>query len=131
MHKISGLSLIEVLVAAVLLFASLSLATLAFNISIKTESSALNALKRSAEKRFVNELIAEQLRLRPQSDNGEGTFNGNSFQWKTINIHSKWSRAGFDIESNSEVEFGKFVSLKVIEINYLNEKYIFKHLYWR
>ncbi|UAA39652.1 prepilin-type N-terminal cleavage/methylation domain-containing protein [Paraneptunicella aestuarii] len=126
-----GFTLLEVLVASLLLFMAIALVSLAYQTGLKSELSAERKVFRSIVVTFIQQSIAEDLRLRPDTKSGEGRWGQLSFQWQVVKEYSKWSETGFDVESNSQVELGRELHLKNIEINVEGDVYEYTYLSWK
>lgn len=131
MRRQSGFTLLEVLVASLILFLAIALVSLAYRTGLNAERAAENRVFKTAVLRFIQQAIAEELRIRPELSAGGGVWGEFSYNWKVANRHNKWSKAGFDIESNSFVEIGRPLHLNDISIEIDGEGYAFTHLSWK
>lgn len=128
--KQSGLTLVEVLVASILLFTAISLASVTYRSATKTELSSENAIFRAVALGFIREMVSEELRVNPTAETGDGRWGKFEFSWEITDIKSKSAKAGFDIESNMQTELGRQLRLASIEITINGQVYEYEHLSW-
>lgn len=126
-----GFTLLEVLVASLILFMSIALVSMAYKTGINAEKAAEKKVYKSVMLRFVQQAIAEELRVKPNDASGEGSWGDFSYQWMVVKTYEKWSKSGFDSESNSQVQLGRQLQLKDISIDVNGEIYEYTHLSWK
>lgn len=126
-----GFTLIEVLIASVILFMSIALVSMAYKSSLRAEKSAEKHVFRMVALGFIQEAIKEDLRLRPHINSGSGTWGEFSFEWRVSEEKEKWSKAGFDLEARAEVQLGRKMFLKTIAVNLGAVEHEFTMLTWQ
>lgn len=127
----NGFTLVEVLVASLLLFIAISLVTLAYRTGIQSERTVEKRVFKTAIIRFVEQNIAEQLRLQPDLSAGSGVWGEFEYDWQVLNRYEKLSKSGFNLEIESYAEIGRKLQLTEIEIAMGNDSYVYAHLSWR
>lgn len=125
------MTLLEVLIAGLLLFMAISLAAMTYQASIKTESSARKSIVRSVALGFIREQIAEDLRVNPEAKSGQGGWGDIQYDWEITRSQSKSAKAGFDIESNTQAQLGKVLVLSDIRIVINDQEHEYVHLSWQ
>ncbi len=101
--KIKGFTLIEVLLAAVILFMFLTMASMAFNQAANASLKAERAAKVAAIVPLLTQNIKEViLRSRGTSESGQGQFGQMAFRWKASLKQRKAPPPRFD---PAELEF--------------------------
>lgn len=128
--KMKGFTLIEVLIASVILFMAIALVSMAYRGGLQAEAAAEKHVFKAVVLGFIEEAIKEEIRERPNKTAGEGTWGRFEYSWQVTDIKEKWSQAGVDIESNAEVQFGRKMFLHYINIEINNVEYEFTHLTW-
>ncbi len=131
MRRQSGFTLLEVLVASLILFMAIALVSLSYRTGLNAERAAESRVFKTAVLRFIQQAVAEELRVRPNLSTGTGTWGEFSYNWVVVNRFEKWSKAGFDIESNGYVEIGRPLHLTDINIDIDGEGYAFTHFSWK
>lgn len=126
-----GFTLIEVLLASVLLFAAISLVTLAYSTAMQSERVVEKRVFKTIVVRFVEQAIAEQLRVRPEISSGSGKWGHFDYNWRIIARRKKFSKAGLDSEAGVYVEWGRKLQLTDIEITLGRDSYVYTHLSWQ
>ena len=127
----TGFTLLEVLIAGLILFTAIALVSLAYRTGLQSERSAENRVFKTMAARYIEQNVAEQLRVQPQLTNGEGQWGRWQYEWRVTQRHSKWSKAGFDIETNTVIQVGRPLELLDVLIDVEGEEYAFSHLSWQ
>lgn len=127
----SGFTLIEVLIASVILFMSIALVSMAYKSSLRAERSAEKHVFRMVALGFIQEEVKEALRVRPQANSGTGVWGKFSYAWKVTEEKTKWSKEGFDLEARTEVQLGRKLFLKTIAIDVGESSHEFTMLTWQ
>mgnify|MGYP005707633269 CR=1 FL=1 len=127
----NGFTLLEVLVASLILFMAIALVSLTYRTGLNAERAAEKKVFKSVVVRFIQQAIVEELRVRPGRNSGDGQWGELSYQWEVKKESGKWSKSGFDIETNTQVEMGRQLELKDINIDVEGEIYEFTHLSWK
>jgi Tfp pilus assembly protein PilV len=97
-----GLTLVEVLVAAVILFAALSLSALGLQSLRQSSAQAEKVIVTLQPARMIVLSIQQQIRLDPQAVlTGQGELNQVSYQWQAQIIASGSAPERFDVDSGS------------------------------
>lgn len=131
MNKQRGFTLLEVLVASLILFMAIAIVSMAYRTGLTAERAAEKKVFKTSVLRFMKEAIVEEIRVRPESKQGEGNWGKLSYQWSVDKRFEKWSKSGFDLESGSNVEMGRKLQLLDISIDVDGEEYEFTHLAWK
>lgn len=131
MNKYRGFTLLEVLVASLILAMAISIASLAYQTGLTAERVAEKKVYKASVLRFIKEAIVEEIRKRPDLREGEGDWGSFSYQWTIQKRFEKWSKSGFDLESNTNVEMGRKLQLLSISLDVDGEEYEFTHLAWK
>lgn len=126
-----GFTLLEVLIAGLILFTAIALVSLAYRTGLQSERSAEKRLFKTMAAKYIEQSVIEQLRLQPQKDNGEGQWGQWQYEWRVENRYSKWSKAGFDIETNMVVQVGRPLELLEVTVDIEGEEHVFSHLSWQ
>lgn len=127
----AGFTLLEVLIAGLILFTAIALVSLAYRTGLQSERSAENRVFKTMAARYIEQDVAEQLRVQPQRTSGEGRWGRWQYEWRVTQRHSKWSKAGFDIETNTVVQVGRPLELLDVLIDVEGEEYAFSYLSWQ
>lgn len=125
-----GLTLIEVLIASVLLFIAISLASVSYSISLKSQSSAARNIHDSMATQFIRAEISETLRTSPKLREGSGLWGNISYEWNVVDSYEKWSNAGYDQDARTTINFGRLLVLHRINVQLSNRSFVFYELYW-
>lgn len=112
-----GFTLIEVLIAAAILFMVLSLATVSFKTARESSSKAAAELQMLSPLPFMMDTIRTQIRLNPQERlEGDGAFDGVAYRWTAITEQYQAPIGFFDPESMSESRFQPRFRLYKVEL---------------
>ena len=97
----NGFTLIEVLVASIILFMAISIASYSYNHTINIGIKLDRLYRVAGRVDFLREKIKEEIRVNPQIESGEGYFENNRFRyaWNVRDKSEKNSQSGLDIES--------------------------------
>lgn len=127
----SGFTLIEVLVASLILFMAIALVSLAYRTGLNAERAAEKRVLKAVAMEFIKQTVVEELRIRPNASSGDGEWGEFSYNWKVNKRYEKWSKAGFDYETGSRQEFGRKLELLDVNIELEGEEYAFTYLSWQ
>ncbi|MCY7294378.1 PulJ/GspJ family protein [Alteromonas sp. a30] len=130
LRSAKGFTLIEVLIASVILFMAIALVSMAYKSGIRAEMAAEKHVFRAVALGFIEAAIKEELRASPSNTSGEGRWSRFEYSWKVVDVKEKWSKAGLDYESNTQVQFGRKVFLQYISVEINEVEYEFTHLTW-
>jgi len=130
-YQQSGFTLIEVMVAGLLLFVAIGLASVTYQSSLKTDSTAQNRIRDAVYLRFIEAEIKEQLRQNPLLKKGQVKWQANEYPWVITQTFSKNSKAGFDTESGSNIAVGKQLLLHELNIELERKNHEFVYLTWQ
>lgn len=112
-----GFTLIEVLIAAAILFMVLSLATVSFKTARESSAKAAAEMQLLSPLPFVMDTIRTQIRLNPQASlEGDGAYDGVTYRWTAMTEKYKAPIAFFDPESMSESRFQPRFRLYQVEL---------------
>lgn len=125
-----GFTLLEVLIASILLFVSIGLVSVAYQMGLKTDANAQRHLRETMAYRFLEAEVNESLRVKPDDASGKGTWGSIEYQWEVVDRVEKYSKAGFDSESGSGVQLGRLLVLYQIKITTSRRDYEYAHLSW-
>lgn len=92
-HSHKGFSLIEVLIASAILFAALSVATLAYSQSVRSAEKIAALHKVSARMETIRLMIREEIRVNPGVGEGTGQIGSLHYQWQIKDVQESNSRA--------------------------------------
>ena len=127
----SGFTLIEVMVAGLLLFVAIGLASVTYQASLKTDMSAQNRIREAVHLRFIEAEIKEQLRQNPLLKMGEVQSQSGDYAWAITQTFSKNAKAGFDTETGSDIGLGKQLILHQLSVELEREPHEFVYLTWQ
>ncbi|MET2847609.1 type II secretion system protein [Vibrio owensii] len=102
MNKQTGFTLIEALVASMILFAVVTSMSMLYQGTLKAEYKAKQAIESASVVPFVLDQIRYQIRYE-KAKQGEGTFQGVYFQWEA----SELERKGGYVPTGLEDEYGE------------------------
>ncbi len=131
MKKQTGFTLLEVLVASLILFLAIALASVAYRAGIKTEVSAERKLFQSIAVVYIREAIVEEMRLKPGLSSGAGDWGRFLYAWEVTSKSEKWSKSGLDAETGTYVNLGRPLQLFTIKLEVGSDEYTFTHLSWK
>jgi prepilin-type N-terminal cleavage/methylation domain-containing protein len=121
-HRDKGFTLVEVMIAAVIVFSAISIGMLVYRTSIKAvdriEANVVIADALPAIMATVKTQIAQQKRQ------GQGSFgNAIEYIWKTNEVKSSRNLTGFADETTGLLEYGRFlVVLNSVELTITFER---------
>ncbi|WP_417705076.1 type IV pilus modification PilV family protein [Rheinheimera aquimaris] len=135
MNRQSGLTLIEVLIAAVILFAALSLASVTISSLRSNSASAERLITTLQPARMIALSVRQQIRDNPETArSGSGQLNGVEFSWQAEVIKRGSAPEQFDFNSGSVIAPPeRFLLLLVkLQLEYQGraEQLEFKELAW-
>jgi type II secretory pathway pseudopilin PulG len=105
MKRHSGFTLIETLIAAVILFTVLSLSALALKTARSSSASAEKTIKLRAPLPLLLSHIRQALRTNATEQmNGDGVLAGVRYQWQADSIAFKAAPPSYDVELGSQIE---------------------------
>jgi Tfp pilus assembly protein PilV len=97
-----GLTLVEVLIAAVILFAALSLSAVAIQSLRQSSAQAEKVINILKPARMIALTIQQQIRRQPQDNmSGSGTVQNVSYQWQARIIKSGSAPPQLDVDSGT------------------------------
>jgi prepilin-type N-terminal cleavage/methylation domain-containing protein len=106
MNKTSGFTLIEVLVATIILLTVLSVAALSFTNIRKNVEQAEHVITMLSPVPFITDTIRSQIRQNPVEElHGDGSFQGVSFTWSAKSELFLPPPEGFVVESMTVVPY--------------------------
>lgn len=127
----AGFTLIEVMVAGLLLFVAIGLASVTYQSSLKTDATAQNRIRDAVYLRFIEAEIKEQLRQNPLIKKGQVKWQADEYPWEVKQTFSKNSKAGFDTESGSDIAVGKQLLLHKLSVELERKNHEFVYLTWQ
>lgn len=135
MKNSRGLTLVEVLVAAVILFAALSLSALTIQSLRQSSAQAEKVIKTLQPARMIALSIQQQIRNRPEDTlSGAGELGEVSYSWQARVVSKGSAPERFDLDGGSvKVPPERFWLYQVeLELNYAGrtEQLQFKELAW-
>ncbi len=141
MHKIKytqGFTLIEILVASVILFSSIAAVSLIYRGAYLSSEKANSHMLISGLLPIVISNIREDIRGQGNEEgaelNGKGSSFEVSYQWKAILLDYKAPPKFFDVDSGKVIESAKKYKLWQVELvmndDVSTSKYFFKELSW-
>lgn len=130
--RTNGFSLIEVLVAAFILFLVLTTVTITYSGAVKSTLSATESVNLNG---YVPLLIEDiGLSVREGNNSGSGSFLGVSYDWQTTLLESKDVASFYDSDSIQMASTGKtaylWQVLLVTRYNGKNAEHKFKVVSW-
>lgn len=135
MKTLRGFTLIEVLLAAVILFSALSLAVMALQTLRQSSAQAEKSIKTLDPARMISLIIQQQIRANPEADlQGEGDAQQVHYRWQAKIIAKGSAPERFDFDAGTSVvppeRFRLF--LVDLELTYQGrtEQLQFKELAW-
>jgi Tfp pilus assembly protein PilV len=131
-----GFTLVEVLIAAVILFTALSLSAVTIKTLRQSSAQAEKVIKTLQPARMIALTIQQQIRNNPQDTmSGNGTLYDVSYQWRAVVIKTGSPPPRFDVETSTTGAglSERFWLYEVeMELNYADrtEQLQFKELAW-
>lgn len=130
-----GLTLVEVLIAAVILFAALSLSALSIQTLRQSSGQAEKVIKTLQPARMIMLTIQQQIRRQPQDTvSGNGEVQGVSYQWQAKVIDTGSAPEQLDLDSGTVVVPPERFRLYQVDLQLQRqgrvEKLQFKELAW-
>lgn len=102
MKRCQGLTLVEVLISAVILFAALSLSAVTLQTLRQSSAQAEKVIKTLQPARMIALSIQQQIRSQPQDTlSGSGIIENVSYQWQASVIKTGSAPVQFDIDAGS------------------------------
>lgn len=102
MKHCQGMTLVEVLIAAVILFAALSLSAVTLQSLRQSSAQADKVIKTLQPARMVTLSIQQQIRSQPQDNmSGSGTVGDVSYQWQANVIQTGSAPEQLDVNSGT------------------------------
>lgn len=135
-RNVRGFTLIEVLIASVIIITVLSLTSMSFSNARSSSEKAANTLKMLAPVPIILDTVREQIRSQVQSDNisGDGILDGIHYRWSAELEVAGAPPANFDVEQGIAVTYKARYKLYqvslTVESGRLSETYQFKELAW-
>lgn len=104
--KRQGFTLLEVLVASVIMIAVLSVTAVSFQSARRSSESALATLEMLAPLPLITDTIKAQIRANPiDSLHGNGQFKGVTYNWQAKTILFRAAPSGYDAENDVKITF--------------------------
>lgn len=113
-HTQRGLTLLETLIAALLLFTALSLVTLAYRNATITSLKAEAVIARSQSVPNIVEIIREQLERGVQK--GAGELNGQRYNWQAKVLQRRNVVGGYDVSAQQPRQESTVLNLLEIQL---------------
>ncbi|MGI2120357.1 PulJ/GspJ family protein [Shewanella oncorhynchi] len=136
LNKSKGFTLIEVMVAGVILFIALSSMTMVYRTAVISSLKASGNVTFSSNVGLIINTIQGNIRNTHLSEpsSGEGTVGGVNYKWSTSLIENKGAAKRFDVDEGMWVEQPKKFYLwnveLVVEQGNKTRNYHFKELSW-
>ncbi len=133
--KQQGFTLLEVLVAAVIMIAVLSLSALSFQSARRSSESAVATMEMLVPLPLISDTIKAQILANPSEQlHGDGELNGVAYQWQAKTIQFGAPPPSYDAENDVEITFSPRYRLYQVELvlNFANktEHFQFMALSW-
>lgn len=131
-----GFTLIEVLIAAVIIITVLSLAAMSFSNARLNSEKASDTLQLLAPVPIIMDTIREQIRNEVSSDRltGDGAIDGVQYRWQAIVESAGSPPDNFDVEQGVVVRYKPRYKLYLVELalsfGSKSETFEFKELAW-
>ena len=118
MNKYSGFTLVETLIAAVILFAVLSLSAL----SLKTARTSSASAERSVQLRTPQTMLISHIKQALQGTgaeqmSGDGVIAGVQYQWEAISISFDAAPPSYDPDMGGQVVYPPRYRLYQVQLN--------------
>lgn len=135
MTNCKGLTLVEVLIAAVILFAALSLSALTIQTLRQSSAQAEKVIKTLQPARMIALTIRQQIRSQPQDQlSGSGRLQNVSYQWQASVIKTGSAPEQLDLDSGTVIvppeRFRLYQVNLQLEMQGRVEQLQFKELAW-
>lgn len=129
-NRQKGFTVIELMVASILLITAISMVTLIYRSNVSTALAAERKIDGAVVHYFVVQEIKETLRVM-DSQSGQGRWGEHDYQWRVVSVSERWSKAGYDAEVQSVRDAGRKLKLKIIEVQVNNtDTFEFSTLTW-
>lgn len=134
-NKQQGFTLLEVLVAAVIMISVLAITAVSFQSARNNSESAISTLEMLVPLPLISDTIKAQIRANPLDKlNGDGQLNGVTYKWQATSIRFSPPPASFDAENNVQRLFAPRYRLYAVELELKlgnkTERFEFRELSW-
>ena len=136
MRRNKGFTLIEVLIASVIIITVLSLAAKSFSSARQSSGSAAETLRLLAPIPMIMDTVREQIRSQVNSDNiiGDGALDGVQYRWSAKLVSTGAPPDDFNVEQGHRIQYKPRYKLYAVELFVSSERKIesfeFKELAW-
>lgn len=136
MNKARGFTLIEVLIATMIMIAVLTLTSMSFQSARNSNEAAANTLQLLAPLPLITDTIRAQIRERAtESLNGDGSLNGVSYSWSATTEVFAAPPPAYSAENNEYTPFPKRFRLYLVKLTLSagskSETFEYKELAWQ
>jgi prepilin-type N-terminal cleavage/methylation domain-containing protein len=131
-----GFTLIEVLIASVIIITVLSLAAMSFSNARLNSEKASDTLKLLAPVPIIMDTIREQIRKEVKSDmlSGDGAIDGVLYSWQASLESAGSPPDNFDVEQGTVIRYKPRYKIYVVQLSMSSgtksEAFEFKELAW-
>jgi len=126
-----GFTVIEVLVASMILFISIALVASIFQTNSRLTESGRNTVKRAFDQFFIAQQVKETLRVLPFQTDGQGIWSGYEYQWQIIDTKRSNTRQGIDEDTGLYSTTGRELFLRIILVQTDSHAFEFNYLTWQ
>lgn len=133
--KQQGFTLLEVLVASVIMIAVLAVTALSFQSARRSSETAIATLEMLVPLPLISDTIKAQIRANPiESLHGNGQLNGVSYKWEAKTLLFSTAPSSYDAENDVVVNFSPRYRLYQVELTLTlankSEHFQFKAVSW-
>lgn len=115
MNRVKGLTLIEVLIASVIIFMAIGVTSVVYRQTIDSNIRFGQLYSLSSHLPSIRNEIMELLRGEPGLTSGEGTFDTFTFKWEVLSVQEKNSRA-WERQSAAELRANGYYTLMLYDV---------------
>jgi type II secretory pathway pseudopilin PulG len=134
-NKANGFTLIEVLIAAMIMIAVLTLTAMSFQSARNSNEAAASTLQLLAPLPLITDTIRSQIRDRAEESlNGDGSLNGVRYSWSATTEIFAPPPPAYSAENNEYTPFAKRFRLYLVKLTLTtgnkSESFEYKELAW-
>ena len=136
MRRIKGFTLIEVLIASVIIITVLALAAMSLSSARQSSESAAETIRLLAPIPMIMDTVREQIRSQVNSDHiiGDGALDGVQYSWRAKMVSTGAPPDDFNVEQGSRIQYKPRYKLYAVELSVSSERKVesfeFKELAW-